>query len=81
MGFFWFDNGLAPNMLQALTWSNDYLIHWRIYAALLHLLPRNRLLNDSVNDITAIWKLWVFSGSTMAWHQTCYKLSHEAMMI
>ena len=27
-------NGLAPNKRQAITWTNDYRVHWRIYAAL-----------------------------------------------
>ena len=27
-------NGLAPNRRQAITWTNDDPIHWRIYAAL-----------------------------------------------
>ena len=29
-------NGLAPNRRQAITWTNAYPVHWRIYAALLH---------------------------------------------
>ena len=28
------DNGWAPNMRQAIIWTNADLIHWRIYAAL-----------------------------------------------
>ena len=28
------DNGLAPNRRQAIIWTNAYLIHWRIYAAI-----------------------------------------------
>ena len=28
------DNGLAPNRQQAIIWSSDDAIHWRIYAAL-----------------------------------------------
>ena len=28
------DNGLAPNMRQAIMWSNAHPIHWRIHAAL-----------------------------------------------
>ena len=27
-------NGLAPNRRQAITWTNDDLVHWRIYAAI-----------------------------------------------
>ena len=27
-------NGLAPNRRQAITWTNAYADHWRIYAAL-----------------------------------------------
>ena len=27
-------NGLAPNRRQAITWTNAYLVHRRIYAAL-----------------------------------------------
>ena len=27
-------NGLAPNRRQAITWSIDGQVHWRIYAAL-----------------------------------------------
>ena len=27
-------NGLAPNGWQAITWTNDDPVHWRIYAAL-----------------------------------------------
>ena len=27
-------NGLAPNRRQAITWTDDDPIHWRIYAAL-----------------------------------------------
>ena len=27
-------NGLAPNRRQAITWTNDDPVHWRIYAAL-----------------------------------------------
>ena len=28
------DNGLAPKRRQAITWTSDDPIHWRIYAAL-----------------------------------------------
>ena len=28
------DNGLVPNMRQAIIWTNDDSIHWRIYAVL-----------------------------------------------
>ena len=28
------DNGLAPNMRQAIIWTNADPIHWRIYASL-----------------------------------------------
>ena len=28
------DNGLAPNRPQSITWTNDDLVHWRIYVAL-----------------------------------------------
>ena len=28
------DNGLAPNMWQAIIWTNDGLIYWGIYASL-----------------------------------------------
>ena len=27
-------NGLAPNRWQAITWTNAYSVHWRIYVAL-----------------------------------------------
>ena len=27
-------NGLAPNRRQAITWTNDGPVHWRIYAVL-----------------------------------------------
>ena len=27
-------NGLAPNRRQAITWTNDGPVHWRIHAAL-----------------------------------------------
>ena len=27
-------NGLAPNRRQAIIWTNDDPVHWRIYAAL-----------------------------------------------
>ena len=27
-------NGLAPNRRQAIIWTNDDTVHWRIYAAL-----------------------------------------------
>ena len=27
-------NGLAPNRRQAITWTTDSPVHWRIYAAL-----------------------------------------------
>ena len=27
-------NGLAPKSRQAITWTNDDPLHWRIYAAL-----------------------------------------------
>ena len=30
----WFSNGLVPNRLQAIFWTNVDMIHWRIYAAL-----------------------------------------------
>ena len=26
-------NGLAPNRQQAITWTNAYPVHWRVYAA------------------------------------------------
>ena len=35
--------GLAPNRRQAITWTNDDLVHWRIYAA---------LGRDEVNTLT-----------------------------
>ena len=28
------DNGLAPNTRQAIIWTNDDTVHWRVYAAL-----------------------------------------------
>ena len=27
-------NGLAPNRRQAINWTNDDPVHWRVYAAL-----------------------------------------------
>ena len=27
------DNGLAPNRPQAISWSNDGLVYWRIYVS------------------------------------------------
>ena len=27
-------NGMAPNRRQAIAWTNAYLVHWRVYAAL-----------------------------------------------
>ena len=27
------DNGLAPNRRQAIIWTNDGLVYWRIYAS------------------------------------------------
>ena len=27
------DNVFAPNMQQAITWTNDGLVYWRIYAS------------------------------------------------
>ena len=28
------DNGLVPNRRQAIIWTNDCLVYWRIYASL-----------------------------------------------
>ena len=28
------DNGLVPNKWQAISWSSDGLVYWRIYASL-----------------------------------------------
>ena len=30
----WLDNGLVPSRRQAIIWTNNEPIHWRIYAAL-----------------------------------------------
>ena len=30
----WFMQWLQPNRRQAITWTNDYSVNWRIYAAL-----------------------------------------------
>ena len=42
------DNGLAPNRRQAIIWTNDDLVHWRIHAS----LGLNELLITKAND----WK-------------------------
>ena len=32
----WFRNGLVPKRWQAIIWSNDGIVYWRIYASLSH---------------------------------------------
>ena len=52
-------NGLAPNRRQAITWTNDDPVHWRIYASLgedelTGDIPFLSLTNDSVRHYSDV---------------------------
>ena len=44
-------NGLAPNRRQAIIWTHDDLVHWRINAP----LSLNGLVKIAIWIVTAIW--------------------------
>ena len=47
-------NGLAPNRRQAITWTNDDLVHWCIYVA----LGGDELTHCSLGDLDEISEMW-----------------------
>ena len=47
------DNGLAPNRRQAVIWTNDDLVHWRIHAS----LGLNELLTKNDNGWKGIYHM------------------------
>ena len=48
------DNGLAPNRRQAIIWTNDLPVYWRIYA----LSGFSEMISVSPNQYGEGWLLW-----------------------
>ena len=46
------DNGLAPNRRQAIIWTNEGPVYWRMYASLDHNLLRGWV---EFYNLTALW--------------------------
>ena len=49
-------NVLAPNRRQAITWTNAYPAHWRIYAALVGDVINTKIADDISRSIAALQK-------------------------
>ena len=59
------DNGFSPNRREAIIWTNDGIVHWRIYASLglneLTHLPSGRIVDDAFicNFVDENWLILV----------------------
>ena len=65
-------NGLAQNMRQAITWTNDDLVRWRIYAST-DFNGLRRRMSTGVNSVLYIFKNWLLSRNLYG-HQSQLEL-------
>ena len=70
-------NGLAPNKRQAVTWTNDDPVHWRIYVA----LGRDELTPCRLGDMGANLKIHVSILSPALLISAYYECHRTLLMI